>query len=83
MRTHVANCRGVPGSSTGKGFRQGEAVRVGISTITVLEISGGQIKRGCGAPEEFPIQRQNARQKVPLATVTYIHCDPQDGASAV
>ena len=65
------------------GFRQGESVQVGISTITVLEIRGGQIKLGFDAPEELPIQRQNARQKVPLATVTYIHCDPQDGASAV
>ena len=55
----------------------------GISTITVLEIRGGQIKLGFDAPEELPIQRQNARQKVPLATVTYIHCDPEDGASAV
>jgi hypothetical protein len=35
------------------------------------------------AQEELPIQRQNARQKVPLATVTSIHCDPEDGASAV
>ena len=53
--------------------RQGESVHIGDATIEVLAIRGGQVKLGFNAPAAVPIRRENARQKLPSAKVTFIY----------